>query len=370
MPHFLQRDLKRAFLTLFRCDMASKIAAVDIRSRKKDHVDSARKKDVEYKIGAGFSDVRFVHDSLPELDLGEINPACRMFGKKLASPLLIVAITGGYTEAGKINLTLAQAAENEQVAFGLGSQRAMIEKPELASTYKVRKVAPSIPLIGNIGGCQLEKYGVKKVREALDIVEADALAVHLNPLQEICQPEGDNRFRGITQQLGVFARDLGLPVIAKETGAGISRECAIKLKRAGVKMIDVAGAGGTSWSKEEYIRSGREPVLSDWGNPTCECIAACSDVVEVIGSGGVRSGLDSAKAIALGAAYAGAALPFIRTRNPQAEIARWKEELRLVMLLCGSRDLTALKNAKLVVTGRTAEAMGRLGIDPSKYSKR
>jgi len=350
--------------------MARKMAAIDIRSRKKDHVDSARKKDVEYEIGAGFSDVRFVHNSLPELDLGEIDPTCRMFKKRLSSPLLIVAITGGYSEAEKINLTLAKAAEEEQVAFGLGSQRAMIEKPGLASTYKVRKVAPSIPIIGNIGGCQLEKYGVEKVREALEAVEADALAVHLNPLQEICQPEGDNRFSGIAQQLGVFARDLGLPVIVKETGAGISRECGLELSRAGIKMVDVAGAGGTSWSKEEYIRSGKEPVLSDWGNPTCECIATCSDVIEVIGSGGVRSGLDAAKAIALGASYAGAALPFIRARNPQAEIARWKEELRLIMLLCGADDLASLKSAKLVVTGRTAEAMGRLGIDPGKYAKR
>ncbi len=350
--------------------MARKTPSNDIRSRKKDHVEAAREGDVEYEIGAGFSDVRFVHDSLPELDLGEIDSACTMFKKKLSSPLLVAAITGGYPEAMKINLALAQACEEEQVAFGLGSQRAMIEKPELAPTYKVRKAAPSIPIIGNIGGCQLEKYGVKKVREALDAVEADALAIHLNPLQEICQPEGDSRFRGIGKAIGAFARDLGLPVIVKETGAGISRECAVGLSRAGVRMVDVAGSGGTSWSKEEYMRSGQEPVLSDWGNPTCECIAACSDVVEVIGSGGVRSGLDAAKAVALGASYAGAALPFIRAKNPQAEIARWKEELRLVMLLTGSRDLAALKRAKIIITGRTAEAMGRLGIDPGKYARR
>ncbi|MFA4982888.1 MAG: type 2 isopentenyl-diphosphate Delta-isomerase, partial [Candidatus Micrarchaeia archaeon] len=258
--------------------VAKKTPGCGIQSRKKDHVEAAREGNVEYEVGAGFSDLRFVHDSLPELDLGEIDSACIMFKKKLSSPLLVAAITGGYPEAGKINLALAKACEEEQVAFGLGSQRAMIERPELASTYKARKVAPSIPIIGNIGGCQLEKYSVKKVREALDAVEADALAIHLNPLQEICQPEGDSLFRGIGKAIGAFARDLGLPVIVKETGAGISRECAAGLSRAGVRMIDVAGAGGTSWSKEEYMRSGREPVLSDWGNPTCECIAACSDV--------------------------------------------------------------------------------------------
>jgi len=344
--------------------------AQDIRSRKRDHVESALGRDVEYAVQPGFSDVRFIHNSLPELDLEGINTSCEMFKKRLSAPLVVAAITGGYLEAGKINLSLAKACEKEQIAFSLGSQRAMIEKPGLAPTYKVRKVAPSIPLIGNIGGCQLEKYGVKKVRAALDDVGADALAIHLNPLQEICQPEGDTRFCGIADEIDVFVRDLGLPVIVKETGAGISHDCAVMLARAGVKMVDVAGAGGTSWSKEEYLRSNREPVLGEWGNPTCECIAACSEVLEVIGSGGVRSGLDCAKAIALGASYAGAALPFLRAKNPQAKIARWKDELRLVMLLTGSKDAASLKQAKLVITGRTAEAMGRLGIDAGKYARR
>ena len=343
---------------------------MDIRSRKSDHVESAKKHDVEYSFRAGFGDVRFVHNSLPEMDLGDLDSSCSLFGKRMAAPLIITGMTGGYPDAEAINLKLASAAEKEGLALGLGSQRAMLEKPELASTFKVRKSAPSIPLIGNIGGCQLRKYGVKKVREMLDSVEADALAIHLNPLQEVCQPEGDSKFSGTLSQIGIFAKELDLPVIVKETGAGISREPALALKKAGVRMIDVSGAGGTSWSKVEYLRSREEPVFSDWGNPAAECIAACSDVIETIGSGGVRSGLDAAKCIALGASFAGAALPFLRAREPALVAASWKKNIRIAMLLSGSRNAGQLKKAKLVITGKTAEGMLRLGIDAGSFAKR
>ncbi|MFA6489210.1 MAG: type 2 isopentenyl-diphosphate Delta-isomerase [Candidatus Micrarchaeia archaeon] len=343
---------------------------MDIRSRKQDHVEAARKNDVQYSFSAGFSDVRFVHSSLPEMEFGAVDTAAKLFSKKVSAPLVIVGMTGGYADAEKINLRLAAAAEKEGLAMGLGSQRAMIEKPELAPTFRVRKAAPTIPLIGNIGGCQLKKYGVKKVREMLDAVEADALAIHLNPLQEVVQPEGDSDFAGVLAQIGIFAKDLGVPVIVKETGAGISRETALLLKKAGVKMVDVSGSGGTSWSKVEYLRSKEEATFADWGNPTCECIASCSDVVDVIASGGVRSGLDAAKAIALGASFAGAALPFLKAKEPAAEAAKWKRDLRIAMLLSGSRDVAALKKAKLVITGKTAESMARLGIDAGKFAKR
>ena len=343
---------------------------MDIRSRKKEHVESARKRDVEYSFSSGFEDLRFVHDSLPERDFASVDSSCSIFGKKMAAPLIITGMTGGYPDAEKINLSLAAAAEKEGLALGLGSQRAMIERPELASTYKVRRNAPSIPLIGNIGGCQLEKYGVKKVREMLDSVEADALAIHLNPLQEMVQPEGDKKFAGILHQIGVFCRELGLPVIVKETGAGISGKSAIELRRAGVRMVDVSGSGGTSWSKAEYIRSGEQATFADWGNPTCECIASCSYVIETIGSGGVRDGLDAAKCIALGASFAGAALPFLRAKNPAAEAAKWKRDFRIAMLLSDSRSVGQLKKAKMVITGKTAESMERLGIDPGKYARR
>ena len=343
---------------------------MDIRSRKQEHVEAARNKDVQYSFSTGFEDVRLVHSSLPEMDFKAIDCSSSLFGKKVSAPLIIVGMTGGYRDAERINLALAAAAEKEGLAMGLGSQRAMIEKPELASTYKVRKNAPTIPLIGNIGGCQLKKYGVKKVREMLDSVEADALAIHLNPLQEVVQPEGDSDFSGVLAQIGVFAKELGLPVIVKETGAGISRETALSLKKAGVKMIDVSGAGGTSWSKVEYLRSKEEATFADWGNPTCECVAACSDVVDVIASGGIRNGLDAAKSIALGASFAGAALPFLKAKNPAAEAAKWKRDLMIAMLLTGSENIADLKKAKLVITGKTAESMERLGIDAGKFAKR
>ena len=159
-------------------------------------------------------------------------------------------------------------------------------------------------------------------------------------------------------------------MIVKETGAGISRDAAVLLKKAGVKMIDVSGAGGTSWSKVEYLRSGKAPVFANWGNPTAECIAACSDVLPVIASGGVRNGLHAAKAIALGASYAGAALPFLKAEDPAKEAAAWKRDLRIAMLLTGSKNIAALKKAKLVIIGKTAKSMERLGIDVSRFARR
>jgi len=341
-----------------------------ISSRKAEHVASAMKKDVEYSLSAGFEDVRFVHNSLPQMDFEGVDSSCELFGKRMSAPIIISGMTGGYPGAEKINLALAAAAEKEGLALGLGSQRAMLENRQLAATYKVRKAAPSIPLIGNIGACQLEAYGTRRIREALDEIEADALAIHLNPLQEMVQPEGDKKFSGLLELIAGVADELGLPVIAKETGAGISQGCALALKKAGVGLVDVSGAGGTSWSKVEYLRSKERAVFSDWGNPTIECIVSCSKVVDVIGSGGVRNGLDAAKCIALGASFAGAALPFLRAKDPAAEAREWKRELKTAMLLSGSKNVGALKKAKLVVTGKAAEGLARLGIDAGEYARR
>jgi isopentenyl-diphosphate delta-isomerase len=204
----------------------------------------------------------------------------------------------------------------------------------------------------------------------LDEVEANALAIHLNSLQEVVQPEGDHDFSGILGEIEEICSEIHLPVIGKETGAGMSAEAAAALRAAGVKMVDVAGAGGTSWSKVEYERSGKRPTFADWGNPTVECIASCAKVIEVIGSGGVRSGLDAAKCISLGASFAGAALPFIRSADPAKEAAEWKRELRTAMLLTGSKNIWQLRRARLVVTGATAEGMKRLGLDVNWYARR
>ncbi|MEM4348339.1 MAG: type 2 isopentenyl-diphosphate Delta-isomerase [Candidatus Anstonellaceae archaeon] len=341
-----------------------------IKTRKKQHVDAAMKKQVEYFTSSGFSEIRFVHNSLPEIDYNDIDLTCKFFSKKLAAPIVISGMTGGYPRAKAINLALAAAAEKEGVAFGLGSQRAMLEHPETASTYKVRKVAPSIPIIGNIGACQLSFFEPAKVQEVLDKVEADALAIHLNPLQEMVQPEGDRKFSGILAKIEQFCNEISLPVIVKETGAGISGQTADALKKAGVKMVDVSGTGGTSWSKVEYLRSKQRPTFAEWGNPTAICVAQCAGILPTIASGGLRSGLDAAKAIALGASFAAAALPFIKSKNPQLEIATWKQELATTMLLCGAKDLSALSKAKIVIFGNTAEQMERLGLSPSAYAIR
>lgn len=344
---------------------------MDIRGRKRDHVKSAMDGEIEYSFKPGFDDLRLVHRPLPEMPLSEVDAACSLFGKKMAAPIIIVGMTGGYADAEGINLRLAAAAEKEGLAMGLGSQRAMIERPELAATYKVRKAAPSIPLIGNIGAVQLASLGVGKVREALDEVEADALAIHLNPLQEVIQPEGDHDFSGILAQIEVFCKEIGLPVIVKETGAGISREDALLLVKSGVKYIDVSGSGGTSWSKVEYERSKKEPVFSDFGNPTAECVASCAGCgADLIASGGVRNGLDVAKSIALGASFAGAALPFLKAKDPAAEARDWKDDLKKAMLLCGAKDIASLSRARLVITGRTAQALSALGVSLGKYARR
>jgi isopentenyl-diphosphate delta-isomerase len=347
--------------------------------RKHAHIDICLKEKVEARAkSAGFEDVELVHQAVPELDFEKIGISCKMFGKKMSAPLVIEAITGGYTGAYRINAALAKSAEEEGVALALGSQRAMLEDPSLLPTYSIRRNAPSVPIFGNIGLPQLRKYGVKQVGSAVEKIEADALVVHLNSLQEVCQTEGDKDFTGLLDSLEKLCSGVGCPVIAKETGAGISMEAAEKLEKAGVTMLDVAGAGGTSWSAVEIYRGSGEKGLWDWGIPTVQSVAECSGAVKIpiIASGGVRSGLDAAKSIALGALFAGAALPFLKKVNAGgskalcAELEKWKHELSAAMFLCGAKDLDGLSKAPVVITGRTAGALRARGIDPKKFGVR
>src|SRR4030095_11556310 len=249
-------------------------------------------------------------------------------GKKVFL-ILITGMTGGYSDAEGINKGLAAAAEEHNLAFGVGSQRAMIEKPELLRTYLVRDVAPKIPLLSNIGAFQLKKYSFDQIDSLVQKIEADALAVHLNALQEVVQPEGDTDFSGVLDAITRTADKLSVPIVAKETGAGISQDVALKLKSAGVKYIDVSGAGGTSWSKVEYLRRGETPGFENWGIPTVEAIMQWRGVLPLIASGGVRDGLDGAKAITLGAELCGAAFPFIkalREKRLDSYIAMFKKQ--------------------------------------------
>lgn len=355
------------------------MAKSSTEKRKSRHLKICSTKRVEFlRKRTGFEDVDLIHNALPELNLDEVDTSCELFGKKLSAPIIIESITGGSQEAKKINKLLAAAAERSGVAMGLGSQRAMIEKPSLTNTYCVRDVAPNILLIGNIGVTQLLEYDVNRIADAVEKVEADALFVHLNALQEVVQPEGNRKFRGCLSALRKLTSEIGVPVVVKETGAGISREVAVELKNSGVKGIDVAGAGGTSWGAVELIRSSREDEwLWEWGIPTALSIVEVASVCELplIASGGIRSGVDVAKAIALGADYAGAALPFLKAtkrgeKGVFEELERWKEQLRVCMFLTGSKELTSLSNSPVIITGRTAELFRLRGISPEGFANR
>lgn len=319
-------------------------------SRKKDHVDITIYKNVQYSKTTGLEEFDFIHNSLPEIDFNKIDLSTNFLSKTIKFPILITGMTGGYAGAEKINRSLAQTAEEHKIAFGLGSQRAMIESPSLLKTYSVRDVAPSIPIISNLGAYQLKKYSVQQIESLVSSIESDALAVHLNPLQEIIQPEGDRDFSGVLDAIMKISNQISVPVIAKETGAGISTEVAIKLKEAGVKYIDVSGAGGTSWSKVEYERKGSVPGFEEWGIPTAQSILMCRGTLPLIASGGIRNGIDCAKSIALGAEIAGAAQPFIKAlteKRLEKEMQKWEDQLKITAFLTGCSTHSELKCAKL-----------------------
>lgn len=322
-----------------------------IKTRKQDHLEICLGEGVEHSRKAGFECVEFLHNALPEINFDEIKLEVEFFGKRIF-PLMITAMTGGVAEAGRINLELAGAAEKHRFALGLGSQRPMLEGGS-GKSYMVRDVAPSIPVIGNIGAVQLEG-NIEKLEGLVSKIEADGIAIHLNVLQEIVQPEGDRNFRGVLKNIEKACDALDVPVLVKETGAGISRDAAMKLKEAGVKWLDVAGGGGTSWSKVEYRRGGMPPGFEEWGIPTAVSILMCKDVLPLVGSGGVRSGVDAAKAIALGATVAGASRPFLlayKEKRMDAICAEWAQQMKICAMLTGSRDVASLKRAPFAVNG-------------------
>jgi isopentenyl-diphosphate Delta-isomerase len=323
-----------------------------IQARKHRHIELAMSGAANYAFSAGFEQVHLVHNALPELDFAKVDSSMEFLGCKIRAPLLLEAMTGGFPGAEGINRALAQSAEDNGIPIGLGSQRAMLEHPELAKTYRVKDIAKSVPVIANIGAFQLKKHSTKEIAGLVDSVEADALAIHLNPLQEIIQPEGDRDFSGILAKIAETCDALKAPVIVKETGAGISSACAAALRGAGVEYIDLAGSGGTSWSKIEYGRGKAVPGFEDWGIPTVACIIACKGSGKIIASGGVRSGMDCAKAIALGAELAGAAQPFLKAHfddRLDMEIKKWVGQLKISMFLTGAKDVAALRNAAVHV---------------------
>ena len=331
--------------------------------RKADHIRVNLEEDVESGLIGGFEYLRFEHNALPELDLDEVDTSLEFLGKRLAAPLLISSMTGGTSQASEINRNLAIAAQSSGVAMGLGSQRVAIEDPRLADTFNMRDVAPDVLMFANLGAVQLNYgYGVEEAQRAIDMIKADALVLHLNALQEAVQPEGDTNFRGLLSKIATLASSVSVPVIAKEVGWGISASVATRLVEAGVTAIDVAGAGGTSWSQVEMHRASEEKQADlasrfvNWGIPTAEAVrqvrAALPDI-PIIASGGLRAGLDIAKSIALGAQLGGMAGPFLRAAVDSSQavtdlIDQTLRELRVCMFATGSRDLDTLRATKLL----------------------
>lgn len=334
-------------------------------SRKLDHVRIVLDEDVAAKgVYTGFAAYRLPHEALPELDLAEIDTATTFLGKPLRAPLLLSSMTGGAPDVARINMALAEAAEFLGLAMGVGSQRSALRDERLAYTYQVRRVAPRIPLLANLGAVQLNYgYGVDECRRAVEMIEADALILHFNALQEAVQPEGNTNFKGLLRRVEEVCRCVGVPVIAKEVGNGIGAGTARRLVEAGVWAIDVAGAGGTSWSEVERFRQTSAAgarvagAFAGWGIPTTEAIRqvrAALPQITLIGSGGIRSGVDVAKALALGADLAGTARPALEPAAAEdgaaavvAGLRAYIDELRVAMFCGGCGDLAALCRLQL-----------------------
>jgi isopentenyl-diphosphate delta-isomerase len=330
-------------------------------TRKIEHLDICLKQEVE-KGSPLFEDVHLVHQALPETDLEEIDTSCEFFGKKLRLPLMIAAITGGCEEGKRINDALAQVAEKKGIAFGVGSQRAMIENPALTPTFSVRSAAPSVLFLGNIGITALKQVPADRVARAMEAIEADGLCVHINPAQEIFQNEGDNDFSGCLTALETLCASVRFPVVGKEVGNGISRESAERLKAAGVRAIDVGGLGGTSWTLIDSLRSGKDSSrYREWGIPTAAAILEAKVGLPVIATGGLRSGLHMAKAIALGADLCGIALPFLRILAkdgiPGVEhfVDGLERDFRYALFLTGCKNTDALRSTNIILGTRLKE---------------
>ena len=333
--------------------------------RKQEHLDLSHNGDMENRIlSAGFQRYRFIHQALPELDFDSIDTGISIFGRKLSAPLMISPITGGTEGGGKLNLRLAELAREKKIAMGVGSQRIALGDRSFEDSFKVRKIAPDILLFANIGAVQLNYgFGLEQCKRAVEMIEADALMLHLNPMQEVFQDGGDHDFSHLAEKIGDICKEAPFPVIIREVGFGISADAALLLADAGVAGIDVGGAGGTSWVKIESIRS-KIPILKniaksflDWGIPTTESLEMVSGIggsIKIIASGGIRSGLDAAKAIALGADIAGAALPVLKaSTGPAGEAGDLIEEiimgLKITMFGIGAADISQLKNNKYLV---------------------
>ncbi len=333
--------------------------------RKSDHIRINLEEDVNFKqLTTGLENYHFLHQALPEINLAQVDTSISIFGKKLKIPLLISSMTGGTAQARQLNLILAEAAELNGIAMGLGSQRAAIEDDTLTNTFQVREVAPTTVLLANLGAVQLNyKYTPHDCQRAVNMIEADALILHFNAIQESMQPEGNTNFSHLLDKIEQVCRVLSVPVIAKEVGWGFTEDTVRALVNVGVAAIDVAGAGGTSWSQVEMYRAQNivqqrvAATFIDWGIPTSEAILAAKRAhpdMPIIASGGIRNGLDIAKCIALGATMGGIARPFLKAAvkslaDVLEEIQIINMELRIAMFGIGVDSIETLQHTHRLI---------------------
>jgi isopentenyl-diphosphate delta-isomerase len=359
-----------------------------IEKRKQRHIRLSLEEDVQADIGTGLEDVRLIHRALPEMDLKDASTGIELFGRRLSAPLIISAITGGAEKAKEINAVLASAAEDLDIGIGVGSQRIALENPETEHTFRVvRERAPSALVIGNLGCPQLSfGWGAREAQRCVEMIEADALAIHMNPLQEAIQVEGETHYRGVLGKVREVVDGIDVSVVMKETGCGVAYEEAVKLEEAGVEALDVSGVGGTSWAAVEH-HIAREvgkreqealgEVLWNWGIPTAVSVVETSKStkLKIIASGGIRTGVEMAKAIALGADAVGMAKPFLEkaVEGPDAlreHIRLILREFRTVMFLVGAGEVEELKRVPVIILGRTAEWLRLRGFSPEDYALR
>lgn len=341
---------------------------LDISQRKKDHLALCAGPNVGFRNKSTLiDDVKLVHCALPEIHADDVDSKVKLLGKTLQAPLIVAAMTGGTDRASEINKDLARAANELGLGFGLGSQRAMFERPDTTWTFEVRDVAPDVLLLGNLGLVQAKQMSTAQIEELAGRIGADALCIHLNPAMEIVQPGGDRDFSGGLELLRRLVDELSIPVVAKETGCGLSRSIAEKIKETGVRTVDVSGAGGTSWVAVEAHRAvdpDQKAVaeeLWDWGIPTAASVLQLQGLgLDVIATGGMRNGLDVARAVALGATAGGIAAAVLKAHKAggyegaKTFLRRAVEVIRSVMLLTGSRSVSELQSAPRILTGELA----------------
>jgi isopentenyl-diphosphate delta-isomerase len=360
-----------------------------IGERKADHIEICLKENVQSRNATtGFEDVHLIHKALPELEKEKIDLQTTVFCFDFSAPIFVGAMTGGTTKATKINSAIAKAVEELHLGMSVGSQRIALDNPKIKKSFSVvREKAPTAFILANIGGPQLvTKYGVKEAQKAVEMVKADALSIHLNTLQEAVQPEGDTNYSNLLQKICRLAQELDVPVIVKETGSGISAEDAKMLEKSGISGINVAGVGGTSWAAVEYYRAkARNDHFSqrlgdtfwDWGLPTAISLVETVKSVRlpIIASGGLRTGIDITKALALGASLTSATYPFLGPAIKDSEEVKKTlmyliGEVKNAMFLVGANSIQKLQNIPVVLTGMIAEWLKVRGFQPEDYARR